>query len=74
MSNDRENLTLGVIKALQSKTPSKISVHSDTQAELGQIAAGRMAAKYGAKAEDLTFVVIPEEEWNKYPVGATVVP
>ncbi|OGN03670.1 MAG: hypothetical protein A2655_03920 [Candidatus Yanofskybacteria bacterium RIFCSPHIGHO2_01_FULL_43_42] len=64
-------LAAGVKNALESGRPTKIAVHSETQVELGQRAAQRMG---GDRATSLTFVVIPEEEQEQFPVGAILVP
>jgi hypothetical protein len=64
-------LAASVKKALECGGPTKIAVHSETQVELGQRAAQRMG---GDRAKDLTFVVIPMEEQEQYPVGAILVP
>lgn len=64
-------LATGVKNAIKQGRPTKIAVHSETQVELGQRAAQRMG---GDRAKDLTFVVIPIEKREQYPVGAILVP
>ncbi len=68
---DLQLLSAGVKNALGRGEPTKVAVHSETQVELGQRAAQRMG---GDRAKDLTFVVIPAEEQEQYPVGTILVP
>ena len=65
-------LAVAVKNALERGEPTKVAVHSETQVELGQRAAQRLG---GDRAKGMmTFVVIPENEQELYPVGAILVP
>lgn len=68
------DLANGVKDAVKRCMPVKVAVHSEAQAELGKRAAERLAPQFGADAELLTFVLIPDNEREQYPVGAILVP
>lgn len=72
MSSTAE-LASGVRQALEREGTVRIAVHSETQVELGKIAAGRMASSPEAAA-NLTFEIIPIDEQGQYPVGAILAP
>mgnify|MGYP001583709157 CR=1 FL=1 len=61
----------GIYEGFKRGGPQRIAVHTDGQASLGQIAAGRLADRLPGyvKVDDLTFEVVPEH----IPLGSILV-
>lgn len=76
-----QDLAKGIKDALGRREPTRIAVHSEAQAELGRIAARRMAPSLSegwepfcqANPDLLTFELIPDDEQDIYFVGAILV-
>lgn len=69
------DLANGIKDALSRCERTRVAVHSNAQAELGKIAAHRMAAQsvQDQNPELITFELIPEEEQEIYYIGAILV-
>jgi len=67
----RDQIDDVIMQALNREGITRIAVHSDAQAELGERAAQRVGG-LGATVR-VSFEIIPEDQQDQYPVGTILV-